>query len=161
MARRRRTERRVDLRAGAGAWSALRITPMIDVVFLLLLYFMLNARFAPDEFVFRVDVPRPERIGAPDDPFALPERPITVTVRSQGAGPGEYSIVTDSTVLPATGTFDTLSGALRAARGATLGEGQRFLVRPDRGTLWEHSLGAFDSIVRSGFTNVRFAEPTS
>jgi biopolymer transport protein ExbD len=161
MAEGRRSSRKAARREGVSAFGALRITPMIDVVFLLLLYFMLNARFAPDELLFRVDVPRPQRVGAPDDPFALPERPITVTVRSTGDGAADCVITTDSPLLPDIRSYEQFTIALTAARGRSMSPGQRFQIRTEPGALWEHALGTLDAIVKSDFTNVRFTEPAT
>jgi biopolymer transport protein ExbD len=161
MADRRRPAARALERSRSNAWNALRITPMIDVVFLLLLYFMLSARFDPDEFIFRVDVPRPQTVSETADPFALPERPINVFVRSTGEGMDEFVISTDSRLLPEITSLDQFITEISLARGRALSTEQRFLVRAEAGTLWEHALTALDSVIKGDYENVRFAEPSS
>lgn len=148
-------------RARGSAWNALRITPMIDVVFLLLLYFMLSSRFDPEEFIFRVDVPRPQSVTETADPFALPERPINVFVRSIGDGEDEFTLSTDSRLLPEITSLDQFISEISLARGRALSVDQRFLIRADPGTLWEHALTALDSVIKGEYENVRFAEPSS
>ncbi|TVQ32696.1 MAG: biopolymer transporter ExbD [Phycisphaeraceae bacterium] len=154
--RTRRGRRRSGLRFGV------TLTPMIDVVFLLMIYFLLVGEFRQDEEVFALDLPREAEVGREiTDPFALPERPIRVRVRSLGDGPGDYTIATDSHVIERAANFEALRLALENAYGGALPEDQRFIVRPDADARWEHTLGALDAIRRAGYTRIRFDEPGS
>lgn len=141
----------------AGLSSAARFAPLIDVVFLLLLYFLLAAQFRSEERYFQVDLPAARAAGLPDDPFALPERPISVLVASTPAGP---ALRTDSPLLPATPTPDALTAALARARALDLAIDQRFLIRAEPGAQWEHALATLNAVLTAGFENVRFAEAT-
>ncbi len=163
----RRTRRdlsRAARRRALGGGVALNITPMIDVVFLLMVYFVLVGQFRAPEEVFPLDLPRPERATAaapppPADPFALPERPIRVIVRSMGAGPEDCALATDWPGLDSPGGFTDLSAALTERFGGELSETQQFIIEPAGSALWEHTLAALNAVERAGFTRIRLADP--
>lgn len=154
----------------------LNIVSMIDVIFLLMTYFLLTAQFTTREESFEVRVP--ERLeGAsvdtpPADPFALPVTPVVLTVTSRGNGAEDFVIFTDAASLGATGggeggaaqgavfrSYGALTAAAESARGRVLGDDQRFIIRPAADAKWEHALGALNALKRAGFNNVRFANP--
>ncbi|MHC4710088.1 MAG: ExbD/TolR family protein, partial [Planctomycetota bacterium] len=68
-ARRRRQQARIGL----------NLPSMIDVVFLLLVYFMAATEFKLGEEIYRLDLPRR---GAPADPFVLPRDPLHIVLAS-------------------------------------------------------------------------------
>ncbi len=136
------------------------IASMIDVVFLLMIYFMLITEFRRPELAMAVDLPARLAPGAgAADPFALPERPIEVEVVSFGPGPAEYALRIDHERLGEAGTFASLREAAEGLLGAELGSDQRFTVRAGPDALWEHTLGAFNALRRAGYTRVRLAGP--
>lgn len=146
----------------------MNITPMIDVVFLLMSYFLMVAEFRPEERSLRVEVapvaaqassaqtPPPSA-----DPFALPARPIRVTVRSLGDGAGDCAISTDSPLLAgaAVRTLGDLRTALASARGSMLDADQRFIVEPDEGARWEHVINVMGAVEGAGFERINLTEP--
>lgn len=150
-----------DRRAPAAPMLSLNFTPMIDVVFLLLIYFILSSDFRPREEAFSLDAPQ-HLEGATIrtlDPFELPKRPVRITVRSHGDGSQEYSISSDDpTIGPILGA-DDLFRRLSDARGRTIADDQVFAVRAAPDTRWEHTLAAFNAIRRAGFQQVRFSNP--
>ena len=137
----------------------LNMAALIDVVFLLMIYFMLITEFRRPEEKFDVDLPRRMDSGAGADPFALPDRPIVVGVFSTGDGEREYVLEVDAPALERAGSYESLFRAAERARGATLGDDQRFIIRATPDGRWEHALGAFNALRRAGFTEVRFASP--
>lgn len=150
-----------DRRAPASAMLSLNFTPMIDVVFLLLIYFILSSDFRPREEAFSLDAPRHLEGSsiATLDPFELPKRPVRILVRSHGDGPTELSISSDDpTIGPVLGA-DDLFRRLGEARGRTIADDQVFAVRAASDTRWEHTLAAFNAIRRAGFAQVRFSNP--
>jgi len=151
--RRRRRRRAVPL--------AVALTPMIDVVFLLLLYFLLAADLRDPEAMFRLDLVREAQETTEKDPFALPPRPITVDVRSTGPGRDEYTLRVEWERTESPRAFDELAAQLRAARGDFLTPGQIFIVRAGAETRWEHALGALNAVSRAGFTRVRLERTES
>ena len=139
---------------------ALNFTAMIDVVFLLLLYFMLTADFAKQEDAFSLDLPGQGAAEVTDDPFALPEQPILVRVRSSGDTRDDYAITTDSPLVGEIGGYESLRTTLSALRGDLLAPDHEMVISPEPGTRWEHTLGAYNAVTRAGFERVRFARPT-
>jgi biopolymer transport protein ExbD len=93
------------------------------------------------------------------DPFALPDQPILVTVRSAGPTAGDVRIATDSPTVGAVGSVSDLVETLAAARGPLLAEDQRFVLSPAPDASWAHTLAVYDAIARAGFTSIRLAEP--
>lgn len=154
--------RRTSTRRHSGirrASMALNFTAMIDVVFLLLLYFMLTADFAKQEDAFALDLPGQGAADVADDPFALPEQPILVSVRSAGDGRTDYALTTDSPLIGEVSDYDSLSAALGSLRGDLLAPDHEMVISPEPGTRWEHTLGAYNAVTRAGFERVRFARP--
>ena len=144
-----------DRHAPALARSAFNLTSMIDVVFLLLMYFMLTTDFARPESALAT-VPPSE---APADPFALPAFPVEVSVSSRSALPGDFSITCDDASLAGADSLDTLRTSAAAAIGASFASDQVFVIRPTTDARWEHTLDVFSTLRAIGYTNVRLAEP--
>lgn len=147
-ARRRRQQARIGL----------NLTAMIDVVFLLLIYFMAATEFKQGEEIYRLDLPRR---GAPADPFVLPRDPLRIVLASTGPVcrirlPGPYA-------QPA--SFQALHGFLVENRrtagtvGGLFEADHPIIIEPTGTTRWEHAMEAFNAAVRARYTNVTFAPP--
>jgi len=152
---------------------ALAMTPMIDVVFQLLVYFLVTTNFASHEEFFRLDLPRVESATAenepsaelaspPDaDPFALDREPIRVLVTSTGAESNDYRLEIVGP-LPQPESFEALRRVLRdrlvdPQTGAGIYQSNHpVMLEPSPATTWEHSVEAFNAAVRAGYTNVIF-----
>jgi biopolymer transport protein ExbD len=135
----------------------LNLTAMIDVVFLLLVYFMAATEFKLGEEIYRLDLPAR---GAPSDPFELPREPLRIGVSSMG--PSSYTLrVEGSSSHP--GTFEELYQLLaRGRRGGGLGGGlfeadHPIVIEPSATARWEHAIEAFNAAARARYTNVNLA----
>jgi biopolymer transport protein ExbD len=148
----------------------LNIVSMIDVIFLLMTYFLLTAKFATREESFEVRVPEALEGAAsatpPADPFDLPATAIELLVTSRGDGVDDFAVFCDSPALGegmakggAITSYDALAARAGAARGGVLGDDQRFIVLPAADARWEHALGVLNAVKRAGYNNVRFAAP--
>ncbi|MFG0258376.1 MAG: ExbD/TolR family protein [Phycisphaerales bacterium JB043] len=155
----KRTERMRSARSRVG--GALHMTPLIDVVFLLLMYFLLTARFFGPERSMEVLPPGEVTEVSSSDPYALPSRPITILIRSVGDGVDAMTIGSDSSLVPGVRSLGALTSVLRDARGRDMSDDQRFLVRCSPGSRWEHAMRALHAIRAAGFERVRLAEPAS
>ena len=62
-------------RRGGAAVMGLNLTPMIDVVFQLLIYFMAATEFRLGEEIYRTDLPQRS---SSSDPFDLPRDPLRI-----------------------------------------------------------------------------------
>lgn len=147
---------------------SLSMTAMIDVVFLLLIYFLVATDFRTGEGIYRVELPGREGAGAPD-PFQLDEEPLRIIVHSTGLGAGMYQVRLDGPY-PQPQTFEELHGFLRdkqvSEASVTIGSGALFrpehpiILQPSRSTRWEHAIEAFNAAARAKYTNITFAKPT-
>ncbi|MBL8745868.1 MAG: biopolymer transporter ExbD [Phycisphaerae bacterium] len=160
----RRRERRAAARASALPSMMLNMTAMIDVVFMLLIFFILTVDFRPREDALSLDAQKRIESATPGsggsgDPFSLPERPVVVFVRSTGDGPGEYLIQTDEPILGSPASSAELRSRAAAARGTTLPASQPFSIRPSTDARWEHTLAAFSALQKAGFREIILANP--
>lgn len=142
----------------------LNLVSMIDIVFLLFMYFLLTANFTLGEEVYLIDVPQTSAAGM-DDPFELPERPLTIRIATIGVGRSDCSIRIDLPGLAATPTFDSLFRRLddhRVRPGNPTGlfmKDNPIHIIPTPGTRWEHTIEALNACLRAQYTAVRLIEP--
>lgn len=149
-----------------GGRVRLNLTPMIDVVFQLLIFFVCTAQSLQGERIFRVDVPPMEpgralETPAAPDPALLHEAPLRVRVRSAAPGePGAPSIE----LAPRYASIDSvdslhrfMSESLRRGGAGLFLPDQSIHIDPDRDCTWEDAVAAFNAVVRAGYRNVGFA----
>ncbi|MBL1216950.1 MAG: biopolymer transporter ExbD [Planctomycetes bacterium] len=141
----------------------LNLVAMIDIVFLLLMYFLLSANFVTDEELYRLNLPAPlgEQVS---DPFELPDEPLVITVASTGPTWGDYALTMGSVSEPID-TFDDLYRTLTSAM-ARPGSNDGFLlpdtpilIQPRYDARWEHAVEAFNIGLRAGYEQVQMVEP--
>ncbi len=136
---------------------SLNLTAMIDVVFLLLIYFMVATEFKLGEEIYRLDLPR-RSLQA--DPFELPRDPLRIAVASTGSGAGYLIRVEEAAAQPA--NFQELFVFLArnqrsaAAVGGLFDPDHPIIIEPGAATRWEHAVEAFNAAVRARYTNVKF-----
>lgn len=140
----------------------LNLAAMIDVVFLLLIFFMVATRFKLGEEIYRLDLPeRGEALAA--DPFKLDDEPLRITVTSHGRDAETYRIELDGPY-DQPRTFDALHQFLRDRQlspdhpAGLFPTDHPILIQPGPATRWEHAIGAFNAAVRARYTNISFAE---
>ena len=150
---------------------SLSMTAMIDVVFLLLIYFMVGTDFRMGERVFRMDVPSREGAGTVVDPFRLDDEPLRIAVQSTGVGDDMYRLRLDGPY-PQPDTFEALFEFLSTRQvsetsgaggpgspGALFRPEHPIIIQPTRHTRWDHAVQAFNAAARARFTNVTFSKP--
>ncbi len=136
---------------------SLNLTAMIDVVFLLLIYFMAATEFKLGEEIYRLDLPR-RSLQA--DPFELPRDPLRIAVASTGSGAGYLIRVEGAAAQPA--SFQELFVFLArnqrsaAAVGGLFDPDHPIIIEPGAATRWEHAVETFNAAVRARYTNVKF-----
>lgn len=123
-------------RAGRQA-SAVELTPLIDVVFLLLIFFMVSTTFVRPS-VLAIDLP--EASGAVDEP-SFDDTVVQVNTA------GEY--VVNGKPLPETGVE-----ALVAALAGGTGEGRRLVVAADARARHRAVVRVLDAASRLGIGNM-------
>lgn len=155
------------------------LTALIDVTFLLLIFFVSTTRALEGEHVFRVDVPpmeaeprddesSPEPPEVEPDPsrrLELREPPLRVRIASSPEGP----IVALEPRFATVDSIESLERVLREARRdraeaapATPGAGlftadHPIQIDPDRDCSWEDTVAVFNALLRAGYRNVGFA----
>ena len=122
-----------------GQAVAVELTPLIDVVFLLLIFFMASTTFLR-ETELAVELPQANAGNVPS--------PAAVEVRVDAAG--RYAV--NGVVLP-DGEIDTLRRALAEQSDA----GREVVVAADARTPHEAVVRVLDAAGRSGLTNIRIA----
>lgn len=146
------------MRRRRSAPIALNIASMIDVVFLLLMYFMVATDFSPAEETFRMDLPD-RHVGS--DSFSLKDQPLQIEVLA--AGSRAQPVFTIPGWGSPTGSIDSLQSQLEGLRGIgpssngaarfTQDHPVEILVSPAAG--WGWAVEAFNAVVAAGFTSVR------
>ncbi len=143
---------------------ALNLTAMIDVVFLLLIYFMVATEFKLGEEVYRLDLPARAGVAQQRDPFQLDEQPLRIAVASTGPGRSAYRVSLDGPY-PQPASFQALYEFLRNrqigenATDALFAPDHPIIIEPSRTTRWDHAIEAFNAPARARYTNVTFAAP--
>ena len=119
------------------------MTPMIDVVFLLIIFFLVSSHLAKQEVQFKLPLPTAQS-GLQDKPSEKPR--LTVNV------------LADGTLLFAGRqvTADELRTRL-SERQQDFGKDVEVRIRGDRGTAYKHVEPVMLSCARVGIWNVKFA----
>jgi biopolymer transport protein ExbD len=154
-ARARRAELRDTTRR---ARLSLAITPMIDVVFQLLIYFLLATSFVSGERQLRAEMPADGAAPAAQDPFALEVETLVVGVVREGART-RYRL---SSGLAQPADARALAQTLRDAmltpaqpRGIFPPDHPvRIAAAPD--APWQDVVDAFNAVMSAGYTSVAF-----
>jgi biopolymer transport protein ExbD len=155
-------------RAPQAPTITLAMTSMIDVVFLLLIYFLVASDFRMGEEVYRLDLPSREGAGH-SDPFKLDDEPLRIAVISTGLGPDMYRLRLDGPY-PQPASFDELFQFLTNKQvneftsgggggGALFQPHHPVIIQPTRLTRWDHAMEAFNAAARARYTNITFAKP--
>ena len=118
----------------------LNVTPLIDVVFILLVFFMLTTNFAR----FRlIGVDAPQETEVVKDPAAA----IVILVKADG----DFDYDGEPATLVEIST--------RVARITAIDPGRPFLVRPERGVTMQEALDVFQTSRDAGAYAVSFSRP--
>ena len=138
----------------------LNLTSMIDVVFLLLIYFMVATEFRSAEASFPMDLPEERRNAT----VVLDEQPLVVLVESTGTLLSDIRLQLEGPWDP----VDTLEGLrtfLKVNRADGFGSSGLFtpdhpiLIRPSSNTRWEHAVAAYNAVVQARYANITLGSP--
>ena len=139
----------------------LNLTSMIDVIFQLLIYFVVTASFAVGEGIIPAQLPVGP--GKPKDDTKPPTRPLNIVVKSAGVTNTSYRLYLEGAPRPPT-TFSELWETLAALRyDPNTGQGtyksdNPVIIKPDGDVRWQHVVNAFNAAVRARYTNISFAQ---
>ncbi|MEA3292739.1 MAG: biopolymer transporter ExbD [Pseudomonadota bacterium] len=126
----------------------INLTPLIDVVFLLLIFFMVTTTFTRQA---RIELKLPEAASAEQQP--QPES-LSIEISADGEyavrGPGEQAA---RVLINSRG--ETLRRAIKLAGGGA--EELSIVISADRNTSHESVIRALDAARREGYTRIAFA----
>ncbi len=151
--------RRRRVHEPASASMSLNMTPMIDVVFLLLVYFVLGSNFGQQERGLRADVPEIRSSQQAIDPFELPDRPLVLQVGSRSDRELDFTLGADDPLVGSLAPGPGLSAALSQALESLYQPDHEVVISPVSGTRWEHTLEVYNAALGAGFVRIRFGAP--
>ncbi|OPZ97084.1 MAG: Biopolymer transport protein ExbD/TolR [Planctomycetes bacterium ADurb.Bin412] len=133
----------------------LQMVPMIDVVFLLLIFFLLSANFRSKEGFLPAELPRQIVHGR-----QMEMEPLLLRVTSQADGGCRIQIGPQPAILiePQAETFDALSRKLQTVlsdQGRRLDDPIKIL--PTEHTKWDHVVKTYDAIWQINAHTIIFA----
>lgn len=155
--RQKRNKRTLD-----GGSMQLNLTSMIDVVFQLLIYFVVTSNFAVGEGIITAKLPTGP--GTPQPENKPPNKPLKIVVKSGGAIGTGYSVhIEDVAGRPS--SFAELGDTLiQLQYDPTRGLNGFFkpdnpvIIKPGASVRWQHVVNAFNAAVRARYSNVSFAQ---
>jgi biopolymer transport protein ExbD len=129
----------VKIRKGP-ALASLSLTPLIDIVFLLLIFFLVATRFAEEDRELDVMLPSASEAR----PLILEPKEIFVNIDRRG----QYFLGASQMDL------EQLERALRMA-DINNPVGQSVIIRADKRCSWQHVVSAIDACHRAGIHDIR------
>ena len=146
----RRPRRRRGLEAASR--MTLNLAPMIDVTFLLLIFFLVTTTFKRAEGVFAAQLPK--LAGAPS--VALPISPIVVRISQPTADADEYRIRVDN-FTRAPQSFGELARFLTDVQGNPgFDRKTPVVIYPEPKVRWDHVVNCWNAAVRAECEHITF-----
>ena len=131
------------------------MTPMIDIIFQLLIFFLLTPSFQSHEGYLTTNLPRDQ--GPRQAPRENLER-IKIDLLDEGnEGEGVSIILNDTQSLG--DNFENLRAALEGFRAQGLQPSHPVLISPTMAVRHKFVVRAFDAAVTARFTSIHFAVP--
>ena len=151
-----RAKRRSKRRRRGGLSATLNIAPMIDVSFLLLIFFLVTTTFERAEGILSSNLPK-ERGDRPA--VSLPLSPIVLRVLTTGSGHDDFSISIDrfEAVPQHFAELPEFLESIFALPG--FDEETPVVIVASNDVAWDHVVSAWNAAVRAGATKIAFAEP--
>ncbi len=137
------------------------LSAMIDVIFLLLIYFVSTVNFTPDEGVLTARLP--QGTGQPTTELSPPPQPLNILLSPVGET-GCRIQVQGYPQMPR--SFAELAQLLlelqydpeRGLRSGAFEPDNPVVIRPEAGVRWQHVVNAFNAALRARYTNINFAQ---
>ncbi len=129
------------------------IAPMIDVTFLLLIFFLVTTTFERAEGILVSKLPRETGVRPA---VALPISPIVVRVLQVGPGENDYAIRIDN-FRNVPGSFGELAEYFRQIHGQPGFDTETpVIIVAGDDVRWDHVVGAWNAAVKAGCTTIAF-----
>ena len=139
----------------------LNLTPMIDVVFLLLIYFMVATEFRTAEESFPMDLPIREH----GQSLMLDREPLVIFVESTGEDQHVVRLRLEGPWDPVP-SVDALFAFLHSNLAEGLGSSGLFtrthpiLIRPTPQVAWAQVLEIYNTAAKANYTNITLDKPS-
>ncbi len=130
-------------RNGDDESMSINLTPMIDCIFLLIIFFLVTASIVPLEQDLSIELPVHSRRLQVKKP---PAPPIVVNVRLLPRGRAEYRVDNETMSLAAL--------AVNLSRARIHNRDCAVVIRGDRNVRWEHVAAVMSRCAQAGITNV-------
>lgn len=141
------------------------MTPMVDIVMVILIFFMAGTALIGHEFFLTPALPTPPKQGsgegAPDDPYALPPAEFTIDLRAALSDPtGDVSVreVRASGMGMASASVDDMLAALRRLALSAPTSHMTILVRATPEVPYQSVVEILDGCEDAGFQRVGLLE---
>lgn len=128
------------IRRNSDTVKVLNITPLIDVVFILLVFFMLATNFASYRLI-RVETPRETEV------VSTSEGAIVIELKADG------SLTFDTKPVERDALFEAI------AEVVAIDPGRTFLIRPLEDVPLQDAIAIYDVALRAGAASVSFSPP--
>jgi biopolymer transport protein ExbD len=129
------------------------LTPMIDVVFNLLIFFLCTGNFNQPEGLLPSRLPKQHGITAGDE---LPTAPIRILLKQYGTGEQDYTIRIEQRAEQPT-SFAALAEMLRGLRESpAFTDESQVIVVAESDVRWDHLVNAFNAALVARFKNITF-----
>lgn len=129
----------------------LNLVPMIDIVFNLLVFFLVATKFTPAEGVLAGRLPD---VRTSQAVLSVPTVPIRIRLVPQD-GTGYLIMIEERSVRPA--DFDQLAELLRQIQAEPgYDEKTPVVLLADAELVWDHVVNAYNAAVRSKYKNIVF-----
>lgn len=145
--RRRRWKRQTSI--------TMNFAPMIDVTFLLLIFFLVTTTFERAEGLLASDMPHEDR----GTSVALPISPIVVRLEQTGVGHDDFSIRIDHFDGAPDGLAALPEFLIRIREQPGFDAETPVVIVADDGVRWDHVVNCWNAALRAGCKRVAFAEP--
>jgi biopolymer transport protein ExbD len=132
----------------------LNLAPMVDVTFLLLIFFSVTTTFKRAEGYFLAKLPKDvgQRM------IALPISPVIVRVQQFGPGAGDYRLKLDHFLNTPT-TFAELTDFLTSVqKNPGFSEQTPVVIAAEPDVAWDHVVSCWNAAVRAGCVNISFGK---
>ena len=140
-------------RNGLGNALTLNLAPMIDVVFLLLIFFISTTTFKRAEGLLPSRLPKQ---GDLSSAIASPITPIVVHLRQIGPGPSDYEISVERFVNTPR-TFNELASFLKQVQTQPgFDQDTPVVIQAPDSVAWNHVVNCWNAAVRAGCKSISF-----
>lgn len=133
----------------------LNMTSMIDVVFLLLIYFIITASFSVGEGVITAQFP----VGTGEaDPLDPPKNPIKIIVSTYGTSGCRLDVEQAATAPSTFSGLRKLLEGMQDTNGGPFSDETPVVIQPGGQVRWQHVVNAFNAALGARYKNIAFAQ---